>query len=256
MKKWIYAFYALMAILVSAVAFDRFVVGTGGSHNPVPLRSANVNVEDTESLQRGARVFRDYCLSCHGLSAVRYNQLTKIGMSEAEVQRLMVTNNGKAGDLMLVAARREDGARWFGVPPPDLSLVASARNPDWIYTYLLSFYRDDERPTGWNNALFPNVGMPHALWTEEGVKVPKFVEKEEHGEKVKVIDGFEVQRPGLLEKPEDYERMAHDVTNFLAWASEPDQATRKKIGFFVLGFLLILFLLARRLSKNYWKNIH
>ena len=256
MKKWIYAFYALMAVLVSAVAYDRFVVGTGGSHDPVPLQAANVDMTDKESLQRGAKVFRDYCLSCHGLSSVRYNQLVKIGISEDDIKRQMVTNNGKAGDLMQVASRREDAAKWFGVPPPDLSLVASARNPDWIYTYLISFYRDDERPTGWNNALFPNVGMPHALWTEEGVKVPKFVEKEEHGEKVKVIEGYDMQRAGLLEKPEDYQRMAHDVTNFLAWASEPDQLSRKYIGFGVLAFLLILFFLARQLSKNYWKDIH
>lgn len=247
---------ALMTLVASLFGSALFLMFSSGGHDTVPLRDAKVDLADQQSLQRGAQVFRDYCLSCHGLSAVRYNQLTKLGISEDEIKRQMLTTSDKVGDLMQVSMKREDAATWFGVPPPDLSLVASARKPDWIYTYLLSFYRDDNRPTGWNNALFPNVGMPHALWTEEGVKTAKIVDVvDEHtGAKAQHFEGFEIQKEGKL-NAESYEKMAHDVTNFLVWASEPDQLMRKRIGYGVLAFLFIFLVVVRRLSKNYWKDI-
>ena len=250
---------ALYVMVGSLLASALYLMGFGGSHSAVPLKDAQVNMTDYESLQNGARVFGDYCLSCHSLSSVRYNQLLKLKLSEDDIKtKILKRSDSQIGDLMMVSQPRADAAAWFGVPPPDLSLVTSARTADWVYTYLISFYRDDERPTGWNNALFPGVGMPHALWTEEGVKAPKFVEKEdEHtGLKVQHLEGYEMQRQGKAATPADYEKTARDVTNFLAWASEPDQDSRKKLGYGVLIFLVLLFLLARRLNKNYWKDIH
>ena len=242
---------ALVASLVAGVALIIF----GGGHGGVPTKSVKVDVTDRASLQHGAAVFRDYCLSCHGLSMVRYNQLTKLGISEDDIKAKMLTTTDKIGDTMQVAMNSADAKRWLGVAPPDLSLMANAKGADYIYSYLTGFYKDDARETGWNNLYLVNAAMPHVLWQEEGIKTAKFEEKDEHGAKVKEFVGFEMVQPGKQDA-ETFDKTARDVTNFLVWAAEPDQTKRKYIGFGVMAFLLLLAFVANKLSKNYWKDIH
>lgn len=252
-KMLVRSFYALFVTISVATLFLMF----NSNHTSHPEKRAHIDVTDKASLQRGAATFRDYCLSCHGLSMVRYNQLSKIGLSKEDIEQSMLTTADKIGDTMQVAMRRDDAKKWFGVAPPDLSLEAAAKKPDWIYSYLIGFYRDDTRPTGWNNIYFENVGMPHALWQEEGTKEAIFEETPDHKDPTKIVKkfkGFTVAEGGKLDA-EAFERKANDVTNFLVWASEPDQHSRKMIGLGVLAFLLLLSFLAWKLNKNYWKDI-
>lgn len=245
----------LLKALVASLVFGVALIIFGGGHGGVPTKAANVDVTDRASLQHGAAVFRDYCLSCHGLSMVRYNQLTKLGISEDDIKAKMLTTTDKIGDTMQVAMSSADAKRWLGVAPPDLSLMANAKGADYIYSYLTGFYKDDSRETGWNNLYLKNAAMPHVLWQEEGIKTAKFVDVEEHGAKVSEFEGFEMVQPGKQDA-ETFDKTARDVTNFLVWAAEPDQTKRKYIGFGVMAFLLLLALVTRKLSKNYWKDIH
>lgn len=201
------------------------------------------------ALQNGARTFVNYCLSCHGMSFVRYRRLTELGLSEQQVKDNLMFTADKIGEPMRVTARPAEQKEWFGVMPPDLSLVARARaseagsGADWLYTYLRSFYRDDQRPTGWNNTLFPNVGMPHALW-------------ELQGEQTLAADGhtLELKHSGQL-SPAEYDKEIGDLVAFLVWASEPGASFRRQVGFGVLAFLIVLFGLSYALKKAYWKDV-
>lgn len=204
---------------------------------------------DKAALQSGARTFVNYCLSCHGMSFVRYRRLTELGISEQQVKDNLMFTADKIGEPMRVAARPAEQKEWFGVMPPDLSLVARARaseagsGADWLYTYLRSFYRDEQRPTGWNNTLFPNVGMPHVLW-------------ELQGEQTLSADGhaLELKHPGQL-SPAEYDKQVADLVAFMVWASEPGAGFRRQVGVGVLAFLIVLFGLSYALKKAYWKDV-
>jgi len=204
---------------------------------------------DQAALQNGAKVFVNYCLSCHGVSFVRYNRLTELGLSEQLIRENLMFTADKIGEPMRVAARPAEQKLWFGVTPPDLSLVARARaseegsGADWLYTYLRSFYRDEQRPTGWNNTLFPNVGMPHALWELQGQQVLN-----------KATNELELAVPGQL-SPTEYNKQVADLVGFLVWAGEPGAGFRKNLGFFVLAFLIVLFGVTYALKKAYWKDV-
>jgi ubiquinol-cytochrome c reductase cytochrome c1 subunit len=204
---------------------------------------------DQARLQNGARVFVNYCLSCHGASFVRYNKLTELGLTEQQVRDNLMFTADKIGEPMRVAARSTDQKQWFGAAPPDLSLVARARasadgsGADWLYTYLRSFYRDDQRPTGWNNTIFPNVGMPHVLWELQGEQVL------DHGSQ-------KMQRavPGQI-SPTEYDKEIADLVGFLVWAGEPGAGFRRQVGYGVLAFLIVLFGVSYALKKEYWKDV-
>ena len=204
---------------------------------------------DQAALQNGAKIFVNYCLSCHGLSFVRYNRLTELGLSEQQVRENLMFTADKIGEQMRVAARPAEQKQWFGVNPPDLTLVARARasgdgsGADWLYTYMRSFYRDDQRQTGWNNTLFANVGMPHVLWELQGQQA---LNHETHK--------LEVAVPGQMSTTE-YDKQIADLVGFLVWAGEPGAGFRKQVGFGVLGFLLVLFGVAYALKKAYWKDV-
>jgi ubiquinol-cytochrome c reductase cytochrome c1 subunit len=217
---------------------------------------------DDATLQQGAKLFVNYCLSCHGASAVRYNTLTQIGLNEQQIKDNLMFTADKTGEQMMVALRREDARKWFGVAPPDLSVIARARaselgsGPDWLYTYLRSFYRDDSRPTGWNNTLFPNVGMPHVLWSLQGVQEARFVDKEDgQGHKVRTLDGLELAKPGLLTKKE-YDEQVASLVSYLTWMGEPGQESRRSLGWVALVFLSVLAVLSYMLKRAYWKDVH
>ena len=219
----------------------------------VKLDSAQVNVEDKLSLQRGARVFVNYCVGCHSGSYMRYSRLEDLGLTEKQiVDNLMVTGE-KPVETMTAALRRDDAKAWFGVAPPDLTLVARSRGADWLYTYLRTFYRDPSRPTGWNNTIFPNVAMPHALWALQGQQVLKEDGGKSHegqAEKVLVLD-----KPGKL-SPVEYDALVKDLVNYMVYMGEPAQTKRKVTGIFVLFFLAGLTVLAYYLKKEFWKDIH
>jgi ubiquinol-cytochrome c reductase cytochrome c1 subunit len=204
---------------------------------------------DPAALQNGARLFVNYCLNCHGLSFVRYNRLTELGLSEQQVRDNLMFTADKIGEPMRIAARSAEQKQWFGANPPDLTLVARARasedgsGADWLYTYLRTFYRDEQRPTGWNNTLFANVGMPHALWELQGQQE---LDHQTHKLALAV--------PGQLSVSE-YDKNVADLVGFLVWASEPGAAFRKNVGYGVLAFLLVFLGVAYALKKEFWKDI-
>ncbi|MFT4174729.1 MAG: cytochrome c1 [Rhodocyclaceae bacterium] len=213
---------------------------------------------DQASLANGAKLFINYCLNCHGASSLRYNKLEEIGLTEDQIRDNLLFTADKVGDQMKVALRREDGKAWFGAAPPDLTLIARARaseagsGPDWLYTYLRKFYRDDARPTGWNNLVFPNVGMPHVLWELQGEQAPKVVTKDGHQPE---IEGLELVKPGKMSSDEYDENIA-DLVSFITWMGEPAQESRKTIGWFVLAVLALLAVLVYLVKRSFWKDVH
>jgi len=204
---------------------------------------------DLPALQHGAKIFVNYCLNCHSASYFRYNRLTDLGLTEQQIKDNLLFAADKIGETMTVAMRRADGKSWFGAPPPDLTVIARARastqgsGGDWLYTYLRGFYRDDSRPTGWNNTVFPNVGMPHVLW-------------ELQGEQAMGPDGALVlAKPGRL-TPGEYDDMVGDLVGFLTYMGEPMATFRKQLGVAVLIFLAVLFVFSYALKREYWKDVH
>lgn len=229
-----------------------------GDH--IKLDRAPINEEDHASLQRGARHFANYCLSCHSAAYMRYNRLQDIGLTEAQIRDNLVFTGVKVGDLMRIAMDPKDAKNWFGVTPPDLSVTARSRasadgsGADWLYTYLRGFYRDAERPTGWNNTVYANVGMPHALWELQGEQV--LAERKVRGDGyIKTEMALKLDKPGQL-TPAQYDEMIADLVNYMVYMGEPVRSIRKTIGMFVLMALGVLFIFVYALKKEYWKDVH
>ena len=229
---------------------------------------ANVSPNDPASLQRGAQVYMNYCLGCHSASYMRYNRLRDIGLTEEQIRDNLIFTGAKVGELMKNGMDPKDAKEWFGAPPPDLTVIARSRassagsGADWLYTYLRGFYRDPSRPTGWNNTVFPNVGMPHVLHGLQGQQaltteiqlLPRRGGKKEDALQVEV-QKLVVEKPGSLDAAE-YDRLVGDLVNFLVYMAEPAQQFRKQLGLYVLMFLGVLFVLAYALKKEYWKDVH
>ncbi|WP_458574882.1 cytochrome c1 [Polynucleobacter sp. HIN6] len=222
-----------------------------------PLDSAPNRVNNNASLQNGAKIFVNYCLGCHSAVNLRYNRLRDIGLSDQQIKDNLILGDQKVGDLMTISMNPKDAKAWFGKVPPDLSVEARARGTDWLYTYFRTYYKDEESPTGWNNMVYPNVGMPHVLWELQGERIAKFEEVKDPknpAKTTKVFKGFEQTTPGLM-KPQEYDDNIADLVSFMSWMAEPTQLQRKRIGVVVLLFLAIFTLLAWRLNKAYWKDI-
>lgn len=217
----------------------------------VHLDKAPVDLKDTVSLQRGAKLFTSKCLACHSASYMRYNRLRDIGMTEEQIKKdLELPEDVKLGSTMQAAMDANTAKLAFGVAPPDLSVIARSRNPDWLYTYMRSFYVDTSRSSGWNNVVFPNVGMPFVLADMQG-------EQALHGEN---YEGHEVKKlvlakPGSM-KPAEFDVAVADLTNYLVFMGEPAKLVRYDLGLIVLGFLFVLFVLVYALKKEVWKDIH
>jgi len=213
--------------------------------------------KDPAALQHGAKVFVNYCLNCHSASFTRYNQLENIGLSEQLVRDNLMFTGERIGDLMKIAMRPADAKAWFGATPPDLTLIARQRasefgsGADWLYTYLRQFYRDEARPTGWNNVVFANVGMPHALWELQGTQVAHVTDNADGTKHIELS----LDKPGKQSAAE-FDKTVADLVSFLVWMGEPVAEKRKAIGTYVLLFLVGLFVLSYALKKNYWKDIH
>ena len=222
----------------------------------VPLMTAGNDVSNQASLQRGARNFVNYCLGCHSAKYVRYNRLAQdLGLSEEQVIENLMFTGERPFDTMQIAMQPADAQRWFGVQPPDLSLIARSRGTDYIYTFLHSFYADDTRPTGVNNLVLPGTAMPHVLWEKQGLQKAVYAgETDGQGNMHKRFSGFELARPGQL-SPEQYDEFVRDTVNFLDYIGEPMQLERQRLGIRVIGFLLVFFLFAYLLKREYWKDV-
>ena len=226
----------------------------------VHLDKAPIDLRNAESLQRGAQTFVNYCLSCHGAVAMRYNRLKDIGLTEDQIKDNLMFTTDKVGNPMKVAMDAKDGKTWFGATPPDLTLIARSRGADWMYTYLRTFYRDDTRPTGWNNLVFDKVGMPHVLWELQGEQILETKKEGAHE-----VHTLKLVKPGLLTRGTEnggfdnteFDHRVADLVNYMTYMSEPAQVKREQIGYAVVLFLLfILVPLTYLLKKEYWKDIH
>ncbi len=252
MKKIITLFIAA-ALLIPMMA-----AASGSAH----LYKAPIDINDKESLRRGAKAFGDYCYSCHAASFMRFNRIAKdLDMSEEDVREMLIHTRGKKGeptkigDLMTVSMTDDYAINAFGTAVPDLSLAARARGADWIYTYLRSFYVDEYRPTGFNNAVFPDVSMPHVLWSLQGLQEPVYKTVTHDDVEFEELVSLEQTQTGKLSRVE-YDMFLGDLTNFMVYVAEPIQVERRSMGWKVLLFLIVFFGFAYALKKEYWKDIH
>ena len=218
------------------------------------LDRAPIDPRDLVSLQAGARTFANYCQSCHSAKYMRYNRLEDLGLTPQEIQDNLMFASDKIGRTMTVAMTEAQGKQWFGVAPPDLSVIARYRGADWLYTYLRAFYRDPKTATGWNNAVFPNVAMPNVLWTLQGERGLDIVKSGEDGHGA-VSYEWKQLTPGK-ESGVQYDATVRDLVNYLVYVSEPSAVERRRIGIVVLFALGILFIFAYWLKKEFWKDVH
>ncbi len=210
------------------------------------------DVHDRASLQRGARVFVNYCLSCHSASYMRFSRLAAdLDLSEVLVQERLMFATDKIGNTMNIAMSGSDAEAWFGVRPPDLSVIARARGDDWLYRFLTSFYLDASRPTGVNNLVFRDTAMPHVLWELQGWQRPIVRPGAGGGSE---ITGLELVKPGTLDEAA-YRGLVGDLVNFLVYLGEPVRAARERMGVGVLLFLAVFLVVAILLKREYWKDI-
>jgi len=239
-------------LLALLLAQPLSVFGAGGT---IPLLQANNDVSNTNSLQRGARNFVNYCMGCHSAKYVRYNQLAKeLKISEDQLVNNLMFAGGKPHDRMEIAMTEQDAIRWFGAPPPDLSLIARSRGTDYLYTFLKGFYLDDSRPSGYNNVVLESAAMPNVLWELQGSQEAVFVEEDHDGFVTSVFEGFEQVEPGEL-TPAEFDQFVRDLVNFLDFIGEPIQLKRRQLGIWVLMFLLVFGLFSWALKQEIWKDI-
>ncbi|HEX2825228.1 MAG TPA: cytochrome c1 [Burkholderiales bacterium] len=230
------------------------------SEGEIHLDKAPINLHDRESLQRGARTFVNYCLNCHSANYMRYNRLRDIGLTEQQIRDNLVFPEVKVGELMKIAMDPKESKEWFGATPPDLTVIARSRashagtGSDWLYTYLRSFYKDPSRPTGWNNVVYPNVGMPHVLWQLQGEQVLKEAKVPAEGY-MRTVHKLELERKGALD-PLAYDEVVADLVNYMTYMSEPAQNDRVTIGLYAIIVLSVLIGLAYAMKKSYWKDVH
>jgi ubiquinol-cytochrome c reductase cytochrome c1 subunit len=275
MKTMTIAICSTVAIGLSTPAFS----AGGGNQN---LDKVYLNASDKTSLKNGASIFANYCLSCHSAEYARYNRVAAdLDIPLDALKDTLMFASEKTGDNMITHMSKEDAKKWFGVTPPDLTLVSKVRKPDWVYTYLRSFYKDESTVSGWNNSLFPNVAMPHVLFGMQGsaklISLPEGGghgheaaaegdhKDESHGEhaatpqdeSIYVAGGakFDMANRGTMSNVE-FDAAMRDVTNYLAYLAEPAQLQRKTIGVWTIVFLIILLLLAMVLKKEFWRDVH
>ena len=243
-----------MKKILAILAFALPVLAWAAEEGPA-LDHAPFNVNDKASLQRGAAIFVNHCLSCHTAKMMRYGRLEDLGLTEEQIKKNLLFTADKVGESMEPPVDPRISKAAFGVVPPDLSLIARSRSPDWLYTYLRSFYRDPHSDSGWNNEVFPNVAMPNVLWEEQGRQELRVTERQDErtGDRIETRK-LVITRPGTL-SPIEYDRYVGDLVNYLAYMSEPAQADRKLWGIVVLFFLAGFFVLAYLLKKEYWKDV-
>ena len=258
-------------------------LANGAESVPHPLE-INLDVNDKVSLQRGGRYYMNFCMGCHSLQYMRYQRMSEdLEIPVTQVEQNLLFSREKIGSLMTNAMKKTDSEKWFGVSPPDLSVITRSHGADWLYSYLITFYRDDNpsRPFGVNNVMFPDSGMPHVLWSMQGVQELTQGQRPESAisehplalsvidNKVKIVnevliadgahqlvyDTLEVSQPGELQ-PGEFRKRMRDLVNFLAYVSEPSQLERHRIAPWVMLFIVLLMIVMRLLYKEYWKDVH
>ena len=243
---------------LAATALATIALGSGiafASTADIVLDRAPINLNDQPSLQRGARNFVNYCLNCHNAAYMRYSALTKIGLTEQQIRDNLMFTTDKFGDTMVTALDPQDAKDWFGGVPPDLTLAARVRGSDWLYTFLRSFHRDDDAPSGWNNTVFKNVAMPNVLHNLQGTQIIAPVgEKRGHGGTMEPVMKLKVDRAGTMNTAE-YDQFVTDLVNYMTYMAEPVRTERSQIGVIVLFFLVFAFFIALWLKHEYWKDV-
>ncbi|MEY4506477.1 MAG: hypothetical protein RL297_1055 [Pseudomonadota bacterium] len=237
------------------------LTGAMAAGSNIPMDKAPKRTNDMAALQNGAKLFVNYCLNCHSAAFMRYNRLRDIGLTDKQIAENLTFTTDKIGDTMKVAMDPRQAKAWFGVNPPDLTLVARSRaavgghtGPDYLYTFLRSYYRDETKPTGWNNLAFANVGMPNPFWELQGERKPIMEKVMSHGHEVEVLKGWETVKPGTM-STNQYDQNVGDLVAYLQWMAEPAQNTRVRIGVWVMLFLAAFMVVAWRLNAAYWKDI-
>jgi ubiquinol-cytochrome c reductase cytochrome c1 subunit len=252
MKKLILTLIAALGVVTGAQA-------AGG--DGIAWDKAPGNVNDLPALQNGAKLFVNYCLNCHSAAYMRYNRLRDIGLSEQQIKDNLLFATDKVGDTMRSTIDPKQAKDWFGGTPPDLTLIARSRSghagsgADYLYTYLRAYYPDATKATGWNNLVFPNVGMPHVLWELQGEREPVFDVRQDHGHESRTFTGWKQVRPGSM-TPLQYDQAVGDLVGYLQWMAEPAQNSRVRVGVWVLLFLVALTVITWRLNAAFWKDIN
>ncbi|MEK8021871.1 MAG: cytochrome c1 [Candidatus Parabeggiatoa sp.] len=239
-----------LTLLLPTMAF----AASGG----IELQHADNDISDKASLQAGAKLFVNYCMGCHSAQYVRFSRMGKdLGLSDDELKENLMFSTEKVGETMTIAMAPDEAKRWFGVTPPDLSVIARARGVDWLYTYLLTFYLDPSRPWGVNNLVFKDVGMPHVLWEQQGWQKPVYgTVTDDEGKSHQVIKSLKLVNPADEAKADQYKKDVRDLVNFLDYMGEPAKLERKSLGWKVMLFLFVFLIFAYLLKKEYWRDIH
>ncbi|GAB2522368.1 ubiquinol-cytochrome c reductase [Microbulbifer agarilyticus] len=260
-------FITLFAGIIAVLLLTFIPIKAVGASSNVELDYIKTDLTDKPSLQRGAKYFVNYCMGCHSANFSRWERVaTDLDIPNELMLEYLVLGDAKIGDLMEISMKPDDSKVWFGATPPDLTLVARARSPEWLYTYLRSFYKDDSRPLGVNNKVFPNVGMPHVLMELQGLQECAPGPQRDHGKVVRDEMGNPIMdadcgslRVGDVKGTMDevqYDQAVYDLVNFMEYIAEPMAETRKRIGFYVLAFILVFFIFAWLLNREYWKDVH
>ncbi|TAG34251.1 MAG: cytochrome c1 [Polaromonas sp.] len=248
---------ALVSLLLTAgMSLGVHAAGGGIAWDKAPNKT-----NDMAALQNGAKIFVNSCLNCHAAAFMRYNRLQDIGLTQQQIKDNLLFTTDKIGETMKVAMDPKNAKDWFGVVPPDLTLIARSRSAagqgsgaDYLYTYLRTYYRDDTKPTGWNNLAYPNAAMPHVLWELQGERQPVYETVTHNGHQTSVLKGWDQVKPGTM-TPLQFDQAMGDLVGYLQWMGEPVQNSRIRIGVGVLLFLLIFTFFAWRLNASYWKDI-
>ena len=242
--------------LFSGVLFSGllFAIPAFAAEEGAALPHAGTDLTDKASLQRGAELYMNYCSGCHALKYLRYSRLAEdLGLSEDQVQANLNFTGVKVGEQIHVALNEAEAKQFFGKMPPDLSVIARVRGPDWIYNYLKSFYLDESRPLGWNNTVYPNASMPNPLWQLQGLQHAQLGKADAGGDRP--VEKLLLAQPGT-QTVAQFDQTARDITTFLEYAGEPAAIQRQSMGVWVILFLAFFTFLAWLLKKEYWRDVH
>lgn len=249
-KNRLYAF--VFAAVVAVAALPGSARAAGGE---MEFEPAGNDIHNVASLQRGARNFMNYCSGCHSAQYVRYNRMADdLGIPEEVLKANLMFTGERPFDTIKSAMSPEEARQWFGNAPPDLSLIARSRGPDYLYAFLRSFYVDPSRPVGTNNLVLPGTAMPHVLASLQGLQQAVFKQEQHGGSSTQVFEKFELAAPGTL-KPAEYDEFVRDTVNFLEYIGEPVQAKRQQLGVWVILFLLLFTAFSYLLYREYWKDV-
>jgi len=243
---------SITAALALCIIASHAMAAGGGTQ----LEPSEIDLDNVASLQRGARNYMNYCSGCHSAQYMRFNTIgKKLDLSEEQLIDNLMFNAEKTFETIRSAMPADKAARWFGQPPPDLSLMARARGADYVYNFLKGFYVSPDSPTGVDNVVLAGTSMPHVLWELQGYQTANFSRHEnDDGSVTTTFEGFDQLTAGSMDA-EDYDDFVRDTTNFLAFIAEPIRQDRRRLGVWVIMFLIFFFILATQLKKQIWKDV-